>query len=241
MPIRGLSPRLGNLLAKHIPFGASIFGSQSAPSVNMFPSKNRKDWRTKLTIGSGADSLLAGPVMAPLAKTGGIIFPYTPMLFMQHTAGYSGNQLTHTNYDHPSFENHTIGEIQVTCPFTANTKAEADYMRATLHFLRTVSKMWFGQDTNPIAGTPPPVLRLNAFGEYVMKNVPVVLVAFTMEFGGQVDYISTTDGKTMVPTETTVTTTLKPTYSRAATAKRFSLQNFADGGLLGSTNEGGFI
>ena len=29
MPIRCLSPRLGNLLAKHIPMGASIFGSQN--------------------------------------------------------------------------------------------------------------------------------------------------------------------------------------------------------------------
>ena len=113
-PSRGISPRLVNLITKHIPFGASIFGSQALPTVRMFPSSHRIDWRTKLTLGSGAKGLLSGDILKPLADSMGIIFPYTPMLFMQHTSSYAGSQLTHNNYDHSSFEQHTIGEIQNT-------------------------------------------------------------------------------------------------------------------------------
>ena len=241
MAIRGLSPRLGNLIAKHIPLGASLFGSQSSPTVSMFPSSSQKDWRAKLTVGSGAEDLVKGAVMHPLYEARGIIFPYTPIIFLQHTSQYSSTGLTHSNYDHPAFDSHLIGEIQLTGIFTANTAAEADYMRAAMHFLRTISKMFFGQDTNPVPGTPPPVLRLNAFGKYAFHNVPVVNTAFTMELPSEIDYIQTTDQQTMMPTSTTITCNLKPAYSRTATAKRFGLKKFASGALLGSSSEGGFI
>ena len=232
MPIRGLSPRLGNLLAKHIPFGASLFGSQAAPTISMNIDSNRLDWRAKLTLGPGARGLLSGPVMAPLTGAGGIIFPYTPTVFLQHSAAYGSTGLTHTNYDHPAFESHMIAEIMVTGEFTANSKAEADYMRACLHFLRSVSKMYFGQDSQPIAGTPPPIMRLNTHGDHILKNVPVVITAFTMELGSQVDYIATSDEKTMMPSHTTITTNLRTAYSRASTSQDFGLNEFARGGLL---------
>jgi len=240
MPIRGLSPRLGNLLAKHIPFGASLFGSQTSPTVSLFPSTQQRDWRTKLTVGSGASALITGNVFPKAFQdAGGIIFPYTPIIFIQQTASYGSTGLTHSNYDHPAFESHNIGEIQITCPFTANSKAEADMFRAALHFMRTVTKMYFGQD--PQAGTPPPVLRLKAYGKHVFDNVPVVVTNFTIDMANTVDYISTSDGQTMVPTSTTLTCNLKPAYSRAATAKRFGLKNFANGDLIGSDSQGGFI
>jgi hypothetical protein len=240
MAIRGLSPRLGNLIAKHIPFGASLFGSQSAPTVSLFPSTNQRDWRVKLTVGSGAADLITGPVFpTEFQDAGGIIFPYTPIIFIQQTASYGSTGLTHSNYDHPAFESHNIGEIQITCPFTANSKAEADMFRAALHFMRIVTKMYFGQD--PQAGTPPPVLRLNAYGDHIFKNVPVVVTNFTIDMANTVDYIATSDGKTMIPASTTLTCNLKPAYSRAATAKRFGLKNFADGSLLGNDSQGGFI
>jgi hypothetical protein len=216
-----------------IPFGAQLFGSTGRPSVNISSRgvSGRFDWRAKLTVGSGAKGLLTGP-MGLLKGVGGIIFPNTPAIFIQHTTSYGGGGLTHTNYDHPAFDQHNIGEIQCTGTFTANTTDEADYMRASMHFLRTVSKMYFGQDSSPVAGTPPPVLRLNAYGDYVMKNVPVVLVAFTMEFQATVDYIPTTDGKSMMPTNAIITTTLKPAYSRASSSKEFGLSKFAKGDLM---------
>jgi len=217
-------------------FGGILFGSTSSPFVAF--SDTKEDWRTKLTINV---NLLSGKVLEPLQASSGIIFPYTPTLFVQHTAQYGSAALTHSNYDHPTFDSHAVGSIQITGQFTANSSAEADYLRAVLHFLRTVTKMFYGQDSQPIAGTPPPVLRLNSSGDYVFTNVPVVVESFTMELPANVDYVRTTDGKTMMPSSTTVTVTAKPTYSRQATTKRFGLRKFASGGLLGSDSEGGFI
>ena len=49
--------------------------------------------------------------------------------------------------------------------------------------------MAFGTDTN--AGAPPPVLKLNGYGDYVFKDVPVVVQSFNIELPNDVDYIST--------------------------------------------------
>ena len=246
MAISGLSPRLGNLLAKAIPFGAGLFGSSGSgnPTIrwNGPAKEHNHDWRTKLTLSSATKNLLVGStVLRPLHDTGGIIFPYTPTIFVQHSANFGSSQLTHSNYDHPAFDSHTIGDLTITGQFTANSSAEADYVLAVLHFLRTTTKMFFGQDSDFPPGTPPPVLRLNGFGDHIFKNIPVVVINFNMEMPGTVDYVRTTNTLSMIPTSTTIAITVKPVYSRASTSKRFGLKKFASGALLGSGSEGGFI
>lgn len=224
--------------------GGNISDQTKAPvQTSTGSTAQGNDWRAKLTLSeAAANSLLGGdPIFNTLRGASGIIFPYTPTIFIQHMGNYGSSGLTHSNFDHPAFESHTIGEVQITAEMTANSSAEADYMRATLHFLRVVTKMFFGQDSDPIAGTPPPVCRINAYGDYVLRNVPVVVVAFNMELGNQVDYIRTSDGKTMMPSHTTFTATCKPAYSRAATSNRFGLKEFASGALMGGPSQGGFI
>jgi hypothetical protein len=240
MAIRGLSPRLGNLLAKAIPFGAGLFGSSGggSPTVrwNRPAREENHDWRTKLTLSATTQQLIQGStVLRPLTDTGGIIFPYTPTIFIQHSANFGGTQLTHSNYDHPAFDSHTIGDLTLTGTFTANSSAEADYVLAVLHFLRTTTKMFFGQDSTFPPGTPPPILKLNGFGDHIFKNIPVVVINFNMEMPAGVDYVRTNaySGNTsMVPTSTVVAITVKPVYSRASTSKHFGLGNFAKGRLL---------
>ena len=241
--------RTGNLLAKLIPFGASIFGllGSGNPTVRWNrPAKiENHDWRTKLTLSPATKSLITGSkVLAPLSASGGIVFPYTPTIFIQHSANFGSSQLTHSNYDHPAFDSHSIGDLTITGTFTANSSAEADYVLAVLHFLRTTTKMFFGQDSEFPPGTPPPILRLNGFGDHVFKNIPVVIINFNMEMPATVDYVRTTPTSgnvSMIPTSTVVAITVKPVYSRAATSQRFGLKKFAHGALLGSDSEGGFI
>jgi len=91
--------------------------------------------------------------------------------------------------------------------------------------------MRFGSDKN--AGSPPPVCRLDAYGDYMINNVPVVVASFKVEMPNTVDYISvkTEPYKTsLVPTMATISMTLNPMYSRSEMA-RFSVDGWLNGNL----------
>jgi hypothetical protein len=47
--------------------------------------------------------------------------------------------------------------------------------------------MFTGSD--PKAGNPPPVVMLNGYGNYVFKNVPVVVTSISIALNSQCDYI----------------------------------------------------
>lgn len=53
----------------------------------------------------------------------------------------------------------------------------------------------FTGDSQP-AGNPPVILALNGYGDYVFKNVPVVVTNFTVTLDAGSDYIGTTAGQT---------------------------------------------
>jgi len=200
---------------------------------------NNQDWRVRISLPIGSDLSYDGALLAPLAKTGGMIFPYTPTVMVSHTATYSATSPTHSNYAQHFFGNSSVDAITVTGEFTAQNQEEALYLQAVLHYMRTVTKMFWGND--PDAGSPPPVLRLNGYGENIFKNVPVVVTNFTFELPNSVDYISTGDtlaGNTKVPTQTNVSVTMSPIYSRSQLST-FSLDDFAKGGSL--LNDNGFI
>jgi hypothetical protein len=116
--------------------------------------------------------------------------------------------------------------------------------------------MAFGADTN--AGAPPPVLKLNGYGDFVFNNVPVVVTNFQVDLPKDVDYISssfvrgyedtgTEDGGQFVngvgyaPVRSTITVTLQPVYSRSS-VRNFNLQDFVNGKYISNTDGmGGFI
>jgi hypothetical protein len=64
-------------------------------------------------------------------------------------------------------------------------------MLAAIHFFKSVTKMFYGQDINPRAGTPPPLCYLSGFGSFQFKNHPLVLTSFTYSLPNDVDYIRT--------------------------------------------------
>jgi hypothetical protein len=112
--------------------------------------------------------------------------------------------------------------------------------------------MAYGQ--SPDTGSPPPVVRLNGYGEFVFPNVPVVIRNFTVDLPADVDYIKTqiseeiteeADGSTSVsgsvawaPVQSQVAITVVPVFSRAKVSQ-FNLNTFINGGYLGSGNRGG--
>ena len=153
---------------------------------------SNEDWRLRLRLAPRANYLYkienAG-ILKPLKGTDGVVFPYTPQITTRYMANYDAYELVHTNYKGYFYKNSAVQEITVNGTFTANSGADAEYLLAVIHFFRSASKMFYGQDSNPVAGTPPPVLYMDGLGVYQFNEHPCLLSAFNYNLPSDVDYI----------------------------------------------------
>jgi hypothetical protein len=203
-------------------------------------SRDNNDWRVRLSVPSAYQG---SPILAPLLETGNsMVFPFTPSIIMQHTANYSSLSPVHSNYPFPIYQNSEVNDIMITGDFYVENATDAEYWLAAIHFLRTITKMFYGETAD--AGSPPPLSRLNGYGDFVFKDVPVVIKTFTVEFAQDVDYIKTkvpnSDAENFVPAHSIISVTVVPTYSRD-TVRQFSLDKFVNGSYILDTNRRGFI
>jgi len=186
-----------------------------------------------------------------LNKTNGFVFPFTPTVLVSQSANYQSIQPVHTNYPYYSYQNSQVDQMTITGDFFVQNAAEARYWVACIHYLRSVTKMNFGVDQD--AGQPPPVVRLNGYGDFVFNNVPVIINSFQFDMPKDVDYISTAVGTTTppvtdfdtgstptgwAPATSIVTVAVTPQYSRTKQSQ-FSLNDFIKDGYIGKG--GGFI
>lgn len=162
---------------------------------NQRKQANDGDWRVKLRLAPGANYLYrandglgsqAG-ILQPLAVTDGVIFPYTPTISTVYKANYNAYDLTHSNYRGYFYQGSSVGEISIQAVFTAQDTAEANYLLAVIHFFRSVTKMFYGQDTQ--RGAPPPLVFLQGLGTYQFNLHPCVVSQFTYNLPADVDYI----------------------------------------------------
>lgn len=191
----------------------------------------------------GASSDPTVNILAPLRKTGGLIFPYTPNVTMAASVEYEDYHFTHSNYKYYNYAKSAPEPITIDAVFTAQTDNEARYTLAAMHFLRSVTKSHFGQSNLVKAGTPPPILFFNYLGTYMYKNVPVVVSNFTFLLDNKVDYVpvkyTNVSEITYVPAQVSMTLTLMPQYNPNTVRKSFDLDKFKTGELL--KNNTGFI
>ena len=144
------------------------------------------DWRVRLSLANWT-SIKGSPVLKPLKDAGGLIFPYTPTISLKSSANYSKIDTVHSNYTFQAFKNSDPGSIEITAPMNVEDATQGLYWIAAVHYLRSLTKMFTGSD--PKAGNPPPVVFLNGYGNYVFKNVPVVVTNFTCTLPNDCDYI----------------------------------------------------
>lgn len=169
----------------------------TAQDINNYKQLN--DWRVKLRLAPGSYYLYNSPnpgILYPLSMTQGVIFPYTPSIQVQYTANYDNADLIHANYKVPQYKSSSVDNITVTGNFTAQDTNEANYVLAVIHFFRSMTKMFYGQDNNPKAGTPPPLCYLTGLGEYQFNNHPMAITGFTYTLPDNVDYIRATINET---------------------------------------------
>jgi hypothetical protein len=156
-----------------------------------------QDWRVKLSLAPNSkyfynlDSTDTN-ILEPLRETNGVIFPYTPTINVVYSANYDQTNIVHSNYRVPQYSNSYVDNVTITGEFTAQDTYEANYLLATIHFFRSLTKMFFGQDENPIAGTPPPLCYLSGMGSFQFSNHPLAVTNFSYSLPNDVDYIKTT-------------------------------------------------
>lgn len=151
---------------------------------------NQGDWRVKLRLAPQADYLYKATqpgILEPLTVTDGVIFPYTPKIDLSYRAMYDTTSLTHANYNAYFYKGSMLDPVNVTATFTAQDTAEANYLLAVIHFFRSITKMFYGQD--PQRGAPPPLVYFTGLGEYQFSEHPCVVHQFNYSLPSDVDYI----------------------------------------------------
>jgi hypothetical protein len=156
--------------------------------------QQKPDWRARLSLAPNANYLYKVPkgqagILAPLQGTDGVIFPYTPAISVTYSAGYDPSDLIHSNYKVYQYKGSSVDTVSITADFTAQDTTEANYLLAVIHFFRSVTKMFYGQDQNPNNGVPPPLCYLSGFGAYTFDAHPLVVTNFTYATPTEVDYI----------------------------------------------------
>ena len=230
---------------------------------------DKTDWRVRLQVPDASPlqkffDFDNNPLMAPLAESRGIFWPLTPAVVIQHSANYNALAQTHSNFPFQAYQNSQVDQMNVIGEFPVQNSEDAKHWVATVNFLRTATKMFFGNDDGDgLKGNPPPIMHLYGYGDHMFHKVPVVINSFNVELRPGIDYISTKqsntpykqlsgadagffmnaegESQTWAPTLSNISVLLTPIYSRGS-IKNFSMKKFVRGELNGKgNNEVGFI
>lgn len=167
---------------------------QTAPTPAVENIQDAQGRRVRLRAKPGGAPMIYGDgLMKPLLQTKGLMFPYQPTITYQQDVIYDTMQLVHTNQDIYSYSRTPALKLSVEGDFTVQNQKEGQYALACIHFLRTVTKMWFGGEGNAEVvanqGTPPPVLLFDAYGAYMFNALPVIVTQFSVTLPNDVDYV----------------------------------------------------
>jgi len=225
------------------------------------------DWRVRLQVPDGPLTKFFdfnnNPIMQPLAASQGIFWPLTPAVVIQHSANYNAMDQVHSNYPHQAYQNSQVDSMNIIGEFPVQNSEDAKHWVATVNFLRTATKMFFGKEDgiDGLKGNPPPIMHLFGYGDHMFNKVPVVVNTFNVELRPGIDYISTKqsnteykqltgadageflnsgESQTWAPTLSNISVLVTPIYSRDS-IKNFSMKKFVNGELNGKSNEVGFI
>jgi hypothetical protein len=216
--------------------------AKSLPTINFFDKNGSaitNETRVRIKVPSSyISSNLVTNKQPNIAN--GIIFPYTPQITLEHKADYTSSAVMHSNFQQHFYQRSSVGAITVTGKWTVQNKDDAEIYLSTLQLLRGLTKMSTAGDGFKLSGSPPPVCRLFAYGDYMLNNVPVAVTSFRNDLPENVDYFALPAGApfngTMVPIVSTIAISLIPMYSRAE-QQQFSVK----GWLSGEINKDGYL
>lgn len=215
-----LPANFGLRLVPGVPAGAESPVYEDAPVdvTDVNGNNAATDLRVKIRV---PPKYLTAATFGPnneLSNLGGIVFPYTPSVSYEVKAEYSPSTPLHSNFAINFYKHSSIGDITITGKFSVENAADAGVYLATKHLLMALTRMRSGGASggDSDSGAPPPVCRLDAYGDMMLMNVPVVITRFRIELPDSVDYFTTNNqyGSNSVPTMSTLAVTCLPMYSR---------------------------
>lgn len=211
------------------------------PTVNVYSKYNKllsEDMRARIRVPGNYIRPSTAGSFNKTELVDGIIFPYTPQISYDQKADYQSMSTIHSNYTQYFYKSSNVGAINIQARFTVQNSEEALVYLSVKHLLSALTKMPYADD--PGAGAPPPICRLDAYGSYMLKNVPVVISSFRIELPNDVDYFSVSKE---VVTETSFNedpvtesqTSFSPMAAAAQTAARNQVKSSS------STTEQNFV
>jgi len=176
--------------------------SPKVAEVNVFDLAGQlveQDYRVRIKVPGNylRDSTQGNPGAQELKD--GIIFPYTPGISYDVKADYQSVNAAHSNYTQYFYNYSAVGQISIQGKFTVQNDKDARVYLSTKHLLSALVKMPFGDD--PGAGSPPPVCRLYAYGNYMLHDIPIVISNFRIELPADVDYFNVGKSVSLGPTD----------------------------------------
>jgi len=146
--------------------------------------------RVRLSPKPGGSNRVYGDseLLHPVKNTNGIVWPYQPVISYQGEVDYKSMEMTHSIQDMYAYHRTQSVKLTVDGEFSVQNQKEGLYALSCIHFLRTVTKMHFGE-TDPNKGTPPPVLNFHAYGSYMFNALPVIVNQFSITLPKDIDYL----------------------------------------------------
>jgi len=167
-------------------------------------------------------------LLQPLRATNGMVWPYQPQITYEQNVEYSSMDMVHVNQEIYAYNRTNALKLSVQGPFSVQNQQEGLYALGAIHFLRTVTKMYFGTGEN--LGTPPPVLLFDAYGQYMFNKLPVIVTNFAVELPTEVDYVPVDLSNVQTYSNAQAQTNL-PGYSKVQTTPQ--LQGYAQASNAG--------
>lgn len=220
-----INDAISALRGGNIPKGGENLVAQGVP-IKLSPG-DKNDWRVRIYC--QWEIFGQNELFSILKKTGGVVWPYQPNITIATKANYTTQDITHGNYPFHSYKNSEVDDIQIAGEFSAETEQDANYWIAATTFLKTATKMFFGQGQN--AGNPPIVCILQGYGSQVFNNVPVIVKSFSVTLPEDVNYVRVNKYPTWVPIMSEISVTVSPIYNRR-NLRQFDLTKYARGEMV---------
>lgn len=138
---------------------------------------------------TGSSIYPPGHPLYPLTQTGGLVFPFNPVISENLGVRYDVTELTHSNESINAFKNVENVRISLSdCVWVCDTFDQAIYTLGVIHFFRSFTLMDFGRK-KPGTGKPPSPMWFNAYGNFMYCQIPVLIERVDWSFPPDVDYV----------------------------------------------------